>query len=294
MRRWHFITIGMLALGILASVSGCSRHWFRKTADRDAECVITQKGGYLDNGQILAPASSRLHDPYSTDCPPMPPDDPASHQLMHCIDGKPGYPHWDKFGRIDSVEPQQWMAYLPTDENGAIRLDLRDAIRVARVNSRDYQDNLETLYLSALDVSFERFRFDHQLFAGTGFIQDERGRRLGGRSESSLNSAVGVTKLTATGGELLVGFANSLVWDSWGSDTDIFSSTIDFGLVQPLLRQGGRARVLENLTQTERRMLANVRQMNQFRQGFFVDIAVGRNSGSGPSRNGAVGQAGLG
>tara|TARA_R110002049_G_scaffold27321_3_gene94391 strand:+ start:15477 stop:18107 length:2631 start_codon:yes stop_codon:yes gene_type:complete len=235
-----------------------------------------------------------MYDPHAMDCPPMPPDDPASHRYMHCVDGKLGYPHWDKFGQIQSIESPQWLSYLPTSDDGEIRLDLRDAIRVARTNSRVYQQNLETLYLTALDVTFERFRFDHQLFAGAGFSQDERGRRRGSLSESAIDSSVGFTKLGATGGELLVGFANSLVWDSWGSDTDLFSSTIDFSLVQPLLRRGGRARVLENLTQTERSMLANVRQMNQFRQGFFVDIAVGRNSGPGPSRNGAVGQAGLG
>ena len=292
MRRLHFISIGMLSLCVAAL--GCSRQWFRVRADRDAECVITQKGGYLDNGHIRAPVSSRLHDPNAIDCPPMPPDDPVSHRYMHCVDGKKGYPHWDKFGCLASIESPHWLSYLPAGEDGEIELNLRDAVRVARVNSRTYQQNLETLYLTALDVSFERFRFDHQLFAGVGFVQDERGRRRGGVSTSSLNSGVGFTKLGATGGELLVGFANSLVWDSWGPDTDLFSSTIDFSLVQPLLRRGGRARVLENLTQTERTMLANVRQMKQFRQGFFVDIAVGRNSGSGPSRNGAVGQAGLG
>ena len=292
MKRWHFMIIGMLAFFMTSP--GCSRQWFRIRADRDADCVIAQKGGYLDNGQIRPPESSRMHDPHAIDCPPMPPDDPVSNQYMHRVDGMPGYPHWNKFGQLDTVEHHAWISYLPTDEDGEIRLDLRDAIRVARANSRTYQQNLETLYLTALDVSFERFRFDHQLFAGTGFAQDERGRRLGSDSTSAIDSAVGFNKLSATGGELLVGFANSLVWDSWGPDTDLFQSTIDFSLVQPLLRQGGRARVLENLTQTERRMLANVRQMQQFRQGFFVDIAVGRNSGSGPARGGAVGQSGLG
>jgi len=213
---------------------------------------------------------------------------------MHYVDGKIGYPHWDKNGRLATVESPSWMRQLPMNEDGNVQLDLRDSIRVARVNSRSYQQNLETLYVTALDVSFERFRFDHQLFAGGTINQDLRGRRVGRRSETSINSFVGVEKLSTTGGELLVGFANSLVWDSWSRDSDLFSSTIDFSLVQPLLRNGGRARVLEGLTQTERTMLANVRQMQQFRQGFFVNIATGRNSGSGPLQAGAVGQPGLG
>jgi hypothetical protein len=291
-RRW-FIHFGIVALTVVGT-GGCSRHWFRNRADRDAKLVIREKGGVLDNGRIEAPPQSRMYDPNSIDCPPMPPDDPESHELMHFVDGKAGYPHWDRNGRLRTVESPRWLQYLPKGENDVVQLDLRDAVRVARVNSRNYQQNLENLYVTALDVSFERFRFDHQFFAGTALGQDIRGRRVGRRSETSLNTGVGFEKLSTTGGELLVGFANSLVWDSWGRDSDLFSSTIDFSLVQPLLRNGGRARVLEALTQTERTMLANVRQMQQFRQGFFVNIATGRNSGSGPVRSGAVGQAGLG
>lgn len=293
MKHRRFIHFGMLAICVIGA-GGCSRHWFRTRADRDAQLVIQEKGGFLDNGRIETPSQSRLYDPNVLDCPPMPPDDPASHQLMHYVDGKAGYPHWDKYGRLATIESPSWLQHLPKNEDGNVQLDLRDSIRVAKVNSRSYQQNLETLYVTALDVSFERFRFDHQLFAGGTINQDLRGRRVGRRSETSIDSFVGVEKLSTTGGELLVGFANSLVWDSWSRDSDLFSSTIDFSLVQPLLRNGGRARVLEGLTQTERTMLANVRQMQQFRQGFFVNIATGRNSGSGPIPAGAVGQAGLG
>jgi hypothetical protein len=293
MKHSRFIHFGMLAVSMIG-VGGCSRHWFRARADRDAQAVIREKGGYLDNGQIDTPIESRLHDPYSIDCPPMPPDDPQSHQLMHFVDGKRGYPHWDRNGRLADVESPAWIQYVPRNDDGDIQLDLQDSIRVAKINSRSYQQNLENLYITALDVTFERFRFDHQFFAGGAIAQDLRGRSVGRQSETSINTFAGFEKLSTTGGEMLVGFANSLVWDSWSRDSDLFASTIDFSLVQPLLRNGGRARVLEGLTQTERTMLANVRQMQQFRQGFFVNVATGRNSGSGPSLSGPVGQAGLG
>lgn len=273
---------------------GCSRQWFRKQADREAACVISEKGGYLDGGSLYPTADSRLYDQYCPDRPPLPPDDPASHALMHCIDGKRGYKHWDKFGHTASVESSSWMDALPRNEGGIVSLNLQDAVRVSRIHSRDYQTNLETLYLSALDVTFERFQFDHQFFAGNVFRQDLRGRDVGASSGTTLNSFAGFNKMTATGTDIAVGFANSLVWDSWGRDTDLFRSTIDFSLVQPLLRLGGRARVLEGLTQSERRLLANVRQMEQYRQGFYVNVTTGRTSGSGPSLNNRVGQAGLG
>ncbi|MEO1530156.1 MAG: TolC family protein [Planctomycetota bacterium] len=100
--------------------------------------------------------------------------------------------------------------------------------------------------------------------------------------------------MTATGGELVVGFVNSLMWDFWGSDSDVFTSAIDFSLVQPLLRFGGRARVLENLTQSERNLLANVRQFRQFQQGFYVNVITGRDGGPGPTLGDTVGSPGLG
>lgn len=279
---------------LVAATVGCSRQWFRRQADHEAACVITEKGGYLDGGSIYPTADSRLYDRFSPDSPPLPPDDPASHALMHCIDGKRGYKHWDKHGYTASVENSSWMDTLPRNDQGVVSLNLEDAVRVSRIHSRDYQTNLETLYLSALNVTFERFRFDHQFFAGNVLRQAYRGQDVGASSETTLNSFAGFNKLSATGTDIAVGFANSLMWDSWGRDTDLFASTIDFSLVQPLLRFGGRARVLEGLTQSERNLLANVRQMEQFRQGFYVNITTGRTSGSGPSLGNQVGQAGLG
>ncbi len=294
MEPWRCLATGVLATLMCYCLPGCSRHWFRQQADRDAINAISEKGGHFDGHNVYAEPISRLYDPYSADCPPMPPDDPQSHELMHCVDGKWGYKQWGKFGRINSVESPFWLSALPMDQEGVIRLDLRDSVRIARVNSRSYQQNRETLYLSALNVSFERFRFDYQFFAGNRLNQNFRGRDIGASSITTLDSFTRVEKLSATGGEMVVGFANALVWDSWGSGSDLFTSTIDFTLLQPLLRFGGRARVMEGLTQSERNLLANVRQMEQFRQGFYVDITTGRNPGSGPSLGSNVGQAGLG
>ena len=219
---------------------------------------------------------------------------------MHCVDAKRGFDGWHRFGSAPEVESPYWQQSLMRTDSGVVVIDLREAVRLSRLHSRVYQSNLETLFISALNVSFERFRFDHQFFGGSGLSSDFRGRDVGQSSlfrigHFSTNSSFGrVEKLTATGGELVVGFANSLLWDFWGTDSDIFSSAIDFSLVQPLLRGGGRALVLENLTQSERTLLANVRQMQQFQKGFFVDIITGRSSGDGPALRGNIGDGGLG
>lgn len=284
----------MVVLLSLVVAVGCSRRWYRRQADKEVYGAIREKGGYLDTGTIYPRPLSRLSDPYSVDCPPMPPDDPRSHQLMHYVDGMRGYKHWHRNGQIASVEPPTWQQGLPRNESGEVELDLRGAIDVGRMNSREYQRNLEILYLSALDVTQERFQFDYQLFAGGILSQDFRGRDRGASSETGLDSFAFVRKTHAAGGELVVGLANSLIWDSWQAGSNTFGSTLDFAFRQPLLRFGGRARVLEQLTQSERDLLANIRQMQQFRQGFYVNLATGRTTGSGPSLGTGVGQSGLG
>jgi hypothetical protein len=107
---------------------------------------------------------SRMFNPYDPDREPMPMDDPASHEFMHQVDGKRGYPHWHANGDVDDVQNPHWQAFLPLDEEGVLVLDAHRAVQLALLHSDAYQRQLETLYLSALDVSFERFRFDTQYF----------------------------------------------------------------------------------------------------------------------------------
>lgn len=295
-RQIAWLSLSLCAL-MLAASSGCTRAWWRKQADDDVRETVTEKCGYFDNVDVTPTADSRLYDPFDPDCEPMPPDDPNSHQLMHRVDGHRGWKHWHDKGDASFVDAQTWLPSLPRDENGEVVLDLANSVRVARKQSRDYQTQIEDLYLSALDVTFERFRFDTQFFAGNTTTATFDGReRSGTTDKSTLESltTADLHKLTATGGELVTGLANSLVWQFSGEDTDAIGSVFNFSLVQPLLRFGGRARVLERLTQSERTLLANVRQMEQFRQGFYVQVVAGRNPGDGPSRNGLVGQGGLG
>jgi hypothetical protein len=193
---------------------------------------------------------------------------------------------------------------LPLNEEGVLVLTGDEAVRQAFLHSPNYQRELEEVYLSALDVSFERFRFDTQFFAGYGIDYFATGKDRpgnGGQSQSVLTLStfpaqrgVRANRLFATGGELVVGLANSLVWQFSGPDDYQGRTLIDFSLVQPLLRNAGRARVLERLTRTERTLLYNVRSMERYRQAFQVSIMTGRDPGSGPARSGGVfGGAGL-
>ena len=105
----------------------------------------------------------------------------------------------------------------------------------------------------------------------------------------------------ATAGELLVGFANSFVFEFTGGDANLTASLVNFSFIQPLLRGAGKDVALEQLTFEERKLLANLRAYSQFRQGFYTQVAIGELGVAGPRRFGATtglqsfsGQGGVG
>ncbi len=281
----------VLALGV--ALAGCTRAHYRRQADRetyDAVESATSNPRYALTDYTIEPQpTSRMYDPFNPDCEPMPPDDPESHELMHCVSGMRGWKHWHRYGDTPFVENPDWRRYLPLDENGVLTLDRRGAVEMSLLQSREFQQALEELYSSALSVTFERFRFDAQFFGtnALSFIADGPQRTPAG-SQSTLrnDNTLRAQKLFATGGELVVGLANSLVWQFAGPDQYTANTLLNFSLVQPLLRAAGRAVVLERLTDAERGMLANIRQMEQFRRGFYLQVVAGRSPGPGPSSQG--------
>ena len=283
----------------LCAVIGCHRGYYRRQADAEAQRLIREKSvdarWSTADGTIDIDPQSRMFDPFSSDHPPIPPDDASSHQFMHRVDGKEGYPHWHANGDSNFVEAPEWRQYLPMNENGEVVLTLDRAYQLALIHSPDLQQQRETLYLSALDVSLERFGFDSQLFTGynTFFTTQGRLRNGTGRSTSRLQSQIGanggglnIEKLGITGSNFAVGLANTILFNFAGANTQSATSLIDFSLIQPLLRGAGRERIMESLTQAERTLLANVRQMERFRRGFYLDVAIGRDAGAGPNRGG--------
>lgn len=287
----RFATLGFAFLACVASATlGCHRTAYRQKADAEVAQLIDR--GQVDSRWDLLKTGiyprreSRMYDPFCPDAEPMPPDDPVSHQLMHRVDGKKGWPHWHDNGDTFYVENPFWRAYLPRDERGVVVLDRSKAVELGLVHSRDYQRNLENLYLSALSVTAERFRFDVQFFGGnsTFFTADGPDRSPAGSiSRMNVDTDAQARKLTATGAELLVGFANSLVWQFSGTDSYASASILNFSILQPLLRTGGRAVVLESLTQAERALLANIRQMARYQKGFYLQVVTGTSPGAGPS-----------
>lgn len=322
------LLLGLTACAVIGSVSGCNRAMYRQQADDDARALVEEKScdprWALPCFNIEMNPASRYYDPYDPVKPPLPPDDPESHDLMHCVYGEKGWSKWHDNGDRSGLENPTWQQcldqYVTRSPSGAYQLRLEDSMRLALIHSPNYQQQLETLYLSSLDVSTERFRLDTQFFGGNSTFYNHRGPDptgsgvgntagggagiFGGSPRLAPFGAVGDTLRTTTGlearrrlataGELVVGFANSFVWQFAGPDQSAAASIAGFAFLQPLLRAGGRVVGLERLTLAERTLLANVRSMYRYRQGFFTQIAIGDNNGvAGPQRRGGFTGAGL-
>ena len=244
-RRFLLGVAGWLCLN-----AACTRTEYREAADADVRQLVAEKStdprwALEDFGIDLDP-QSRYFDPHDPDHPPMPPDDPASHELMSRVYGKKGSDRWHEYGTLERLENPSWRrvleAGLPRTSDGKFLLSLEDAIRLSLRHSPNFQGVLETLYLSALDVSTERFRFDVQFFGGFDSEAEHVGsENFGGeRNTLSASPTASIRKGFATAGELLVGFANTIGIELLGPNDGFAMSQLSFSLVQPLLRGGGR------------------------------------------------------
>ena len=119
-RRRCWRAIGLL-LALVALVSGCTRSFYRREADFEVAQLLAAKQNdprwRLPDYRVYPSPAARYFDPFCPDRPPMTPDDPASHRLMHCVDGKRQWPGWDRQGCSPHVENPRWPALLPRDDD---------------------------------------------------------------------------------------------------------------------------------------------------------------------------------
>jgi hypothetical protein len=301
MRVWPhalavWVMVVLLVSGVIA-VGGCSRTGrteHRLQADREAYDVIAERNvdprWHAADYSIEIDPRSRYFDPYDPDRPPMPQDDPASHEYMHLVDGMKGWKHWDDNGNRIELENPAWRdalaEYVEISEDDSVKLNIDSALRLAYVHSPSHQSQLETLYLSALDVTAERFRLDTQFFGGYGATYANNRSLKTDQLTLGADPVLQARRRFATAGELLVGFANSFVIDFTDSGANFASSLANFSFVQPLLRGAGRDVALEQLTFVERGLLADLRAYHQYRQGFYTRVAIGELGVAGPQRGG--------
>ncbi len=264
-------------------LSGCSRRDYRLRADEQSYDIIAEKTRdhrwNLPGFDLRPDPRSRFHDPHDPDHPPLPPDDPAAGRSLDAGE-------WDRLPRVPRVENPAWPvafggapiesddAPLPTIES----LSLANAVDIGLIHSRDYRAQLEDVYLSALSLTLERYRFDIRTSGFMGEPGSEISVEQQGKETTTLAlgpTHAGARTLLPGGAQLVAELANNTLWLLSGSSGTRTASTIAFSIVQPLLAGAGRNVVLEDLTQAERNALYATRDFARFRKSFYVMIVTG-------------------
>ena len=309
----------LMAFCCLASLHGCTRGFFRKSADDEVNDILAEKNRYPEWGieqyHVYADPRARFADPSNPDFPPMPPDDEAAWKLSPHPQqpGRAGVATventtyldmmraWDEQNRalraaeapLDQVLPAQLKHAGPiqsvfegvTAKNQGFLINMDQAVELGVINSREYQNFREDLYLVALPVTLQRFGFAWQWAATEDAVRQWSGTNtplVGYQNNWNLGTTASVSKLFSTGALLTTAFANKTVFNFTNSSVKglTSTSTINLDFVQPLLQGGGKAVTLEPLTQSERNLFYSIRAYARFREQFYSSIAF---AGSLPS-----------
>jgi outer membrane protein TolC len=149
-------------------------------------------------------------------------------------------------------------------------LTIEDALDFAVNRSRRYQSAKETLYLTALTLTGNQYKFSPQFFASS---VDTVTRTSTGERNVKVVNTVGVTKLLKTGGTLGMSLANDILRYYTGNPRLSVITTLNANLTQPLLRGFGRNNSdVDNLRQAERNVIYAVRNFSFFQDQFTVEI----------------------
>jgi len=152
----------------------------------------------------------------------------------------------------------------------ALQLDLVKALEIAAENNRDWQDQRESLYRAALNLTLERWRFGWRpTLTGNAAISGT------GNGGGNINSGadLGMSRLFGSGANVVGGIGVDLLRAISSGDGFDALSSLSLSVTQPLLRGAAREVVLEPLTQSERDLVYQVRSYERFRRTFTVDVA---------------------
>ncbi len=229
---------------------GCTTKHYRKSADREAAKIIAEK----------TPTVPNMDTKFTIEQEKLPPLDdlPVNNKAE------------DSLGAEAQVEV------------GAHILSLEKALDLAVKHSRDYQNRKELLYLEALNLALQRYRFTPIFSAGaSGKVnRDTVTVNLTNGidklvEQKSVNGQVnaGVDVLLRTGGRIATDLTIDFFRFIKGDPRFMTSSRLLTTFSQPLLQGGGYKVAMENLTQAERNLLYALRDFAQFRKEFSVDVA---------------------
>jgi outer membrane protein TolC len=225
---------GVVALALLAggAFSSCTTAQYRRSADKEVHGIIRQK-----EARVLGRTNEfSIESRYSA----RDPNEIKKDEILQ-----------DRL-KIEKRRP-----------------DLSEALKLAIENSRAYQFRKESLYLSGLTLTRDRYDFRPHFF---GNLASARSRTAEGEQTGEGHSNVGVNQMLKSGAAVGLNIANDLFRYFTGDPRRTAVTTLSANLVQPLLRGAGSRIAAENLTQSERNVVYEIRSFSRFQNTFALDI----------------------
>jgi outer membrane protein TolC len=268
---------------------GCSPDHYARQADLDVQSLVRDREKQtLDyTPQVdaplpeLKPIAKKAYDRIPTS--PIPPKGPPALEIEKVL-----LPHEPLGPDISIFEGPavgaDWGAELaarykphealgpPLPQDLTRRFDLFASLAYAVQHSRNYQDQMDDLYTTALAVTLERHLFTPRPFANTSVLYTGGQKTSDYKSALTVSNRAGVRQQLPYGGEVvasgLVQFVNAIN----GNVDDGESASVALSGSMPLLRGFGMVN-LEPLIASERTLVYAVRDFEEFRRSFAVQIA---------------------
>jgi len=191
----------------------------------------------------------------------------ADQEVYGLLDGKRGGVP-ELAGTLDIEAKSQLAEAIRTRET--FELDLRNTLALATTAARDYRQQRENVFLSALSLTRELNRF--RPIWGAGGSPTLNFTRDGVIVDGS--TGIGLSRALANGGTVVFGLASQFTRVFTGDPLRIAQSILDADIVLPLMRGSGNLVAQEDLRQAERDTCYALRDYALFQQDFTVDIAT--------------------
>lgn len=284
----------MFAAGAVAClVAGCAPAVYEKWADQQVDAIVKQRAeetlAYTPDVEAQVTVKDRPTTQAYARIPLTPKPPPATAPVQPSDFEFPfgtlgpqmlfpagvSAPAQDEYGlEIARRGAQQRLMMGPPAplQQQPIRLDLFGAIKYAVENSRDYKSRMESLYLVALNVTLQRHLFSPRPFARTGLRYAGGQKNVNYNAALTATNAVGVRQRLPYGGEVVAEATVDFVQALNGNVENAEPAGLALSASIPLLRGAGMVN-LENLIQSERDVIYEIRDFEDFRRGFVVNIA---------------------
>ncbi|MEZ5492666.1 MAG: TolC family protein [Gammaproteobacteria bacterium] len=247
-----------LAILLSTALLGCTTGYYRQSADNETYQAITGK-------TPTVPGMTRQVD-----------IDPSAS--VEVIDLEAYDQNQQVFEFLDNQAESELEARV---------ISLNDALELAFQYSREYQTQKERLYLEALALTFDRYRYtpifsftssgDYQWDADDQFVTDMEAltgmERINTSESIDAGTNLGSRWLLKGGGVLALTLTNNFTRFLTGDVRETNGSALFASFAQPLIRDFGTAIETENLMQAERDLLYQLRDFTRYRKLFAVRIA---------------------